>query len=58
MCFNPMEMVLKNGDREMFMCGIWYVDKYVRTEQGWRMKERLAEKSWMLDPNAPDSIDV
>ncbi len=56
MCFNPMEMSLKDGDREMFMCGIWYVDKYVRTEQGWRMKERVAEKSWML--NAPDSIDV
>ena len=51
MCFNPMEMTRKDGGHEMFMCGIWYVDKYVRTEQGWRIRERVEEKSWMLDPN-------
>lgn len=56
MSFNPMEMTLKDGSQEMFMCGIWYVDKYVRTEQGWRIRERVEEKSWML--NAPDSIDL
>jgi hypothetical protein len=50
-----MEMTLKDGGQKMFMCGIWYVDKYVRTEQGWRIRERVEEKSWMLNPNAPDS---
>ena len=55
MCFNPMEMTLKDGGQEMFMCGIWYVDKYVRTEQGWRIRERVEEKSWMLNPNESDS---
>ena len=49
MCFNPMETRHKDGSRNMFMCGIWYVDKYVRTPKGWRIKERVEEKSWMLN---------
>ena len=53
MCFNPMEMSL--GDDQpthVFMLGLWYVDKYVRTDNGWRIKERVEEKSWKF--NTPD----
>ena len=45
MCFNPMDMKLAENNH-LFMVGIWYVDKYVRTSAGWRMKERVEEKSW------------
>ena len=52
MCFNPMEMSPKDGGHQIFMCGLWYVDKYVRTEHGWRIRERVEEKSWVF--NMPD----
>ncbi|MBB3046327.1 hypothetical protein FHR99_000563 [Litorivivens lipolytica] len=52
MCFNPMEMDMGEGKTHVFMLGLWYVDKYVRTEQGWRIKERAEVKSWKF--NTPD----
>ena len=51
MCFNPQEMTLDTGP-QLFMLGLWYVDKYRRTQQGWRIFERIEEKSWAF--NTPD----
>ena len=45
-CHNPMTM----GDTEnpdLMVCGLWYVDKLVRTPAGWRIKERVEEKVYM-----------
>jgi hypothetical protein len=45
-CHNPMTM----GDPEnpdLMLCGLWYVDKLVRTADGWRIKERVEEKVYM-----------
>ena len=45
-CHNPMTM----GDADepdLMMCGLWYVDKLVRTPNGWRIKERVEEKVYM-----------
>jgi len=45
-CHNPMTM----GDAEqpdLMMCGLWYVDKLVRTDDGWRIKERVEESVYM-----------
>jgi hypothetical protein len=55
MCFNPQEMVMGEDESQLFMLGLWYVDKYVRTEQGWRMTERVEEKSWVF--NTPGFMD-
>ena len=52
MCFNPMEMAMGEGESHVFMLGLWYVDKYVRTAKGWRIKERAEVKSWKF--NTPD----
>ncbi len=41
---NPM--VWKESG-EMFYCGVWYVDRYVRTPEGWRIAERVEEKCYM-----------
>ncbi|MGV0791877.1 nuclear transport factor 2 family protein [Mycolicibacterium sp. XJ1819] len=45
-CFNPM--VMGGGDqgeaRQVYFVGIWYVDEFVRTAQGWRMSRRVEEK--------------
>ena len=45
-CHNPMTM----GDTEnpdLMVCGLWYVDKLVRTADGWRIEERVEEKVYM-----------
>jgi hypothetical protein len=41
-CFNPMVM---GGDKQqIYFVGIWYVDEFVRTPEGWRMSRRVEEK--------------
>ncbi|GHD29315.1 nuclear transport factor 2 family protein [Parahalioglobus pacificus] len=52
MCFNPMDMALPDGKRHTFFLGLWYVDDYRRTEQGWRISRRVEEKSWVF--NTPE----
>ena len=52
MCFNPQEMGLPDGKTHIFMCGLWYVDEYRRTEDGWRIERRVEEKSYVY--NMPD----
>ena len=52
MCLNPQDMKLPGQANHIFFCGFWYVDEYRRTEQGWRIAERIEEKSFLF--NAPD----
>ncbi len=52
MCFNPMEAAAPDGGTHTFMLGLWYVDEYRRTEQGWRICRRVEEKSWAF--NVPE----
>ncbi|KUH99013.1 nuclear transport factor 2 family protein [Mycobacterium sp. IS-3022] len=40
-CFNPMVM---GGEGQIYFVGIWYVDEFVRTADGWRMSRRVEEK--------------
>jgi hypothetical protein len=49
MCFNPMVVARPEGDPgepRVFFCGLWYLDRFVRTPDGWRIAERSEEKSW------------
>jgi hypothetical protein len=41
-CFNPM--VLGGEKKQVLFCGIWYIDAFVRTPEGWRMTRRVEEK--------------
>lgn len=54
-CFNPMEVELADGSRQMMFLGLWYVDRHVRTAQGWRIAERSEETCW--DYNVPGRIE-
>ncbi|MCZ6828994.1 MAG: nuclear transport factor 2 family protein [Gammaproteobacteria bacterium] len=56
MCFNPQQISLGEEDSQLFMLGLWYLDKYVRTQQGWRICERIEEKSWVF--NTPDFMQL
>ena len=49
MCFNPQELGLRDGGTHVFFCGLWYVDEYRRTEQGWRICRRVEEKSYLFN---------
>lgn len=46
MCFNPMEVALPGGGTQVMFLGLWYADRFVRTPNGWRMAERVEERSW------------
>lgn len=52
MCFNPQRMNLGDDNSQLFMLGLWYLDRYRRTAAGWRISERIEEKSWAF--NTPD----
>lgn len=52
MCLNPQEINLPGGGSQIFFCGLWYVDEYLRTTQGWRIRRRVEEKSYVH--NAPE----
>jgi hypothetical protein len=45
-----------NGETHVFYCGLWYVDKFVRTADGWRIKERVEQKSYMHNVPADFSV--
>lgn len=56
MCFNPMQLGQGAQATPVFFLGLWYVDEYVRTPQGWRIKRRAEEKSWVF--NAPEYMGL
>jgi SnoaL-like protein len=56
MCFNPQEIRLPGGATQVFLLGLWYVDEYVRTGAGWRIRRRCEEKSWVF--NVPDFMKL
>ncbi len=45
-CFNPMQVPLPGGLSQVMFIGLWYVDKLVRTKDGWRISERVEEKCY------------
>lgn len=50
MCYNPMEMLVDGGpETKMMMCGLWYLDDYVKVDGIWKMKKRVEEKSWFFN---------
>jgi len=56
MCFNPMNMVVGEGETTMFFLGLWYLDEYRRADQGWRISRREEVKSWAF--NLPDFMNL
>jgi ketosteroid isomerase-like protein len=51
MCHNPMVL---DGGRHVMFVGLWYVDRFVRTEAGWRIQHRAQELAYLHNlPPAP-----
>jgi hypothetical protein len=53
-CSCPMVVDLGNGNKQVFFQGLWYRDKLVRTQNGWRIKERGEEGYWNY--NTPEGF--
>ncbi len=51
-CFNPMVVPRPAGGSDTMFLGLWYVDAYRRTADGWRISRRAEEKCY--DFNLPD----
>ena len=56
LCFNPMETPLPDGGTQVMFLGLWYRDHWVRTPAGWRISERIEEKS--IEYNVPPGITI
>ena len=56
MCHNPMVSGTKDGGTHVWFCGLWYCDKLVRTPDGWRISERVEEKSYFH--NLPEDFEM
>jgi hypothetical protein len=37
-------MVFEGDTNQVMFCGLWYVDEFARTPEGWRMTRRVEEK--------------
>ena len=45
--FNPMVSRDERGEEHVLFVGLWYRDRLVRTDVGWRIAERVEEKGFM-----------
>ncbi len=53
-CHNPMQLNTDGKGELVMFYGLWYVDKLVRTNDGWRIKERIEERCY--DFNVPQNF--
>ena len=53
-CHNPMIVSTADGGNKVLYCGLWYRDTFVRTAEGWRIKERYEEKCYSDFDDAPE----
>ena len=53
-CHNPMEIPTDDNKSQVAFFGLWYIDQLVKTNEGWRIKERIEEKSFVH--NFPDNF--
>jgi hypothetical protein len=53
-CFNPLAVSLRDGTRRIMFIGLWYVDRHVRTKEGWRIDHRVEEACF--EYNVPGNL--
>ena len=53
-CFNPRVVPNAAGGSDTMFLGLWYLDRYVRTAQGWRISERVERRCY--DFNIPPAL--
>jgi hypothetical protein len=56
LCLNPVCVALPAGGEQVMFLAMWYRDRLVRTEAGWRMSERVQEGS--IQHNVPRHLQI
>jgi ketosteroid isomerase-like protein len=46
-CHNPMYLAGDDGKQRVVFVGIWYLDTWRRTPQGWRITSRVQQKGYL-----------
>ncbi len=54
---NPMGFPNEDGSLHLFTVGAYYVDKLVRTPDGWRIAERTEEQAF-LEGTLPEALQI
>ena len=54
---NPMTFNNPDGSIHIFTVGAYYNDKLVRTDDGWRIRERIEETAFM-DGSLPEALQI
>ena len=52
--FNPMGVAGRDSEMKIFFVGGYYDDKLRRTEDGWRITQRVAELAWSRGLKIPE----
>ncbi|MFF3573177.1 nuclear transport factor 2 family protein [Nocardia jiangxiensis] len=48
LCHNPMLVADAQGKQSLMLCGLWYLDTFVRIDGQWRIQRREEEKGYMF----------
>ncbi|WP_067679942.1 nuclear transport factor 2 family protein [Nocardia miyunensis] len=48
LCHNPMLVADADGKQSLMLCGLWYLDTFVRIDGQWRIRRREEEKGYMF----------
>ena len=54
---NPMGFPNEDGSLHIFTVGAYYVDQLVRTDEGWRIAERIEEQGF-LEGSLPEALQI
>lgn len=54
---NPMGFANEDGSLHLFTVGAYYNDKLARTDDGWRITERIEESAFM-DGSLPEALRI
>lgn len=58
MCYNALVLPPETGAPPVTLLGMWYIDEYVRTADGWRIAKRGQQRSWAQGlPTAAPAAD-
>jgi ketosteroid isomerase-like protein len=47
LCHNPMYLPEKDGAQQILFVGLWYLDTFARTADGWRITNRVQQKGYL-----------
>ncbi len=54
---NPMGFPNPDGSQHVFTLGAFYLDRLVRTPEGWRIAERVEQQAF-LDGSLPEALQI